>query len=51
MIALLLLTSVASTEDFVRQASVADGDTLEIHGTRIRLLGGGYTGEQLAVPW
>ena len=30
---------MASAGDFVGQASVIDGDTLEIHGTRIRLWG------------
>jgi endonuclease YncB( thermonuclease family) len=39
MLALLLLSGVASAGDFVGQASVIDGDTLEIHGTRIRLWG------------
>jgi endonuclease YncB( thermonuclease family) len=43
MLMLLLLPSVASADDFVRRASVIDGDTIEIHGTRIRLLGGGCT--------
>jgi endonuclease YncB( thermonuclease family) len=36
---LLLLSSRAFANDFVGQASVIDGDTLEIHGTRIRLWG------------
>lgn len=36
---LLLLTSAAPADNFVGQASVIDGDTLEIHGTRIRLWG------------
>jgi endonuclease YncB( thermonuclease family) len=36
---LLLLSSAALADDFVGQASVIDGDTLEIHGTRIRLWG------------
>jgi endonuclease YncB( thermonuclease family) len=36
---LLLLSSTAFANDFVGQASVIDGDTLEIHGTRIRLWG------------
>ena len=35
----LLLSSAAVADDFVGQASVIDGDTLEIHGTRIRLWG------------
>src|SRR5205823_7895342 len=36
---LLLLSSAAVADDFVGQASVIDGDTLEIHGMRIRLWG------------
>jgi endonuclease YncB( thermonuclease family) len=38
---LLLLTwcSSAYSDDMVGQASIIDGDTLEIHGTRIRLWG------------
>jgi endonuclease YncB( thermonuclease family) len=36
---LALLSDVAMADDFVGQASVIDGDTLEIHGTRIRLWG------------
>src|SRR6201982_3149750 len=36
---LLLLSGAALADDFVGQASVIDGDTLEIHGTRIRLWG------------
>jgi endonuclease YncB( thermonuclease family) len=32
--------SVALTDDLAGRASVIDGDTLEIHGTRIRLWGG-----------
>lgn len=36
---LLLLSSAALADNFVGQASVIDGDTLEIHGTRIRLWG------------
>ncbi|MFB9264036.1 thermonuclease family protein [Bradyrhizobium erythrophlei] len=36
---LLLLSSAALADDFVGQASVIDGDTLEFHGTRIRLWG------------
>lgn len=34
-----LLSIPAFAEDVVGQASVIDGDTLEIHGTRIRLWG------------
>src|ERR1700730_10298688 len=29
----------ASSDDFTGQASIIDGDTLEIHGTRVRLWG------------
>src|SRR5205823_14624619 len=36
---LLLLSSGALADNFVGQASVIDGDTLEIHGTHIRLWG------------
>src|SRR5690242_14847183 len=36
---LALLPSAVLADDFVGQASVIDGDTLEIHGTRIRLWG------------
>jgi endonuclease YncB( thermonuclease family) len=32
-------SAAAVTDNFVGQASVVDGDTLEIHGTRIRLWG------------
>lgn len=32
-------TSTAFTADLIGQASIIDGDTLEIHGTRIRLWG------------
>jgi endonuclease YncB( thermonuclease family) len=35
----VLLSDVAMADDFVGQASVVDGNTLEIHGTRIRLWG------------
>lgn len=41
----LSLSGVASAGDFVGQASVIDGDTLEIHGTWIRLLGDRCTGK------
>src|ERR1700722_3663363 len=38
--ALFLVTaSAGATDDLAGQASVIDGDTLEIHGTRIRLWG------------
>src|SRR5262249_53877874 len=36
---LLLLSGGALADEFVGQASVVDGDTLEIHGMRIRLWG------------
>jgi endonuclease YncB( thermonuclease family) len=36
---LLLLSSGALADNFVGQASVIDGDTLEIHGTHVRLWG------------
>jgi endonuclease YncB( thermonuclease family) len=35
----LLFSGGALADDFVGQASVVDGDTLEIHGNRIRLWG------------
>jgi endonuclease YncB( thermonuclease family) len=35
----LAMASPASTDDLTGQASIIDGDTLEIHGTRIRLWG------------
>jgi len=40
-IAVILLTKsgAAWSDSFIGQASVIDGDTLEIHGTRIRLWG------------
>src|ERR1700720_3874367 len=36
---ILAPTSAAAADNLVGQASVIDGDTLEIHGTRIRLWG------------
>nr|WP_245312755.1 thermonuclease family protein [Bradyrhizobium macuxiense] len=36
---LVHLSSMALADQFVGQASVIDGDTLEIHGTRVRLWG------------
>jgi hypothetical protein len=41
MVALMLLAScsMAFSDDLAGQASIIDGDTLEIHGTRIRLWG------------
>jgi endonuclease YncB( thermonuclease family) len=36
---LLALTGAALPADLIGQASIIDGDTLEIHGTRIRLWG------------
>jgi hypothetical protein len=38
-LALLFSCGVALPDDMTGQASVIDGDTLEIHGTRIRLWG------------
>ena len=35
----LSLSSAASADGLSGQASIIDGDTLEIHGTRIRLWG------------
>jgi endonuclease YncB( thermonuclease family) len=37
MFATLSISGAALSDDLVGQASVIDGDTLEIHGTRIRL--------------
>lgn len=39
LLALLSLWSPALAGDLMEQASIIDGDTLEIHGTRIRLWG------------
>lgn len=39
LLLLMLLSVGAMADDFVGQATVVDGDTLEIHGTRIRLWG------------
>src|SRR4051795_10414694 len=39
VVLLLLLPGGALADDLVGQASVVDGDTLEIHGIRIRLWG------------
>ena len=39
LLTLMALCSPASGSDLIGQASVIDGDTLEIHGTRIRLWG------------
>jgi endonuclease YncB( thermonuclease family) len=36
---LLLATAAATAEPLIGRASIVDGDTLEIHGTRIRLWG------------
>src|SRR4030088_2301882 len=36
---ILLLLSGCCANDWVAKASVVDGDTLEVHGTRIRLWG------------
>ena len=38
-LALLASSGAASADDLIGQASVIDGDTLEIHGNRIRLWG------------
>src|SRR6201984_2434577 len=39
LLILLFLWSPALADDLIGQASVIDGDTIEIHGTRIRLWG------------
>lgn len=39
VISILSLVGVAYAADLTGQASIIDGDTLEIHGTRIRLWG------------
>jgi endonuclease YncB( thermonuclease family) len=41
LVALMLILSNdgAIADDLIGQASIVDGDTLEIHGTRIRLWG------------
>src|ERR1700694_866027 len=39
MVAALSLSSAAFADDLSGQASIIDGDTLEIHSTRIRLWG------------
>jgi endonuclease YncB( thermonuclease family) len=39
LIALIAAPANAGTPDLSGQASVIDGDTLEIHGTRIRIFG------------
>jgi hypothetical protein len=39
IIGLALLPIRANATDMMGQASIIDGDTLEIHGTRIRLWG------------
>jgi len=38
-LAILSLTAAASAADLIGQASIIDGDTIEIHGQRIRLFG------------
>jgi endonuclease YncB( thermonuclease family) len=38
-LAMLLLAPAASAADQVGQASIIDGDTIEIHGQHIRLFG------------
>src|ERR1700730_10549175 len=39
VLVLLISALVARADDLAGQASIIDGDTLEIHGTRIRLWG------------
>src|SRR6266436_617546 len=39
MVASLTVVSHASAADLIGQASIIDGDTIEIHGQRIRLFG------------
>src|SRR6516225_2766413 len=39
LLMLLSLSGPAIADDLIGQASIIDGDTLEIHGTRIRLWG------------
>jgi endonuclease YncB( thermonuclease family) len=39
LLSLMVITSPASAADLIGQASIIDGDTIEIHGTRIRLWG------------
>ena len=34
-----LICSAASADDLIGQASIVDGDTLEIHGARVRIFG------------
>jgi endonuclease YncB( thermonuclease family) len=36
---MLAVAGTAAADDLTGQASIVDGDTLEIHGTRIRLWG------------
>jgi endonuclease YncB( thermonuclease family) len=38
-LAMLSLAPAASAADIIGQASIIDGDTIEIHGQRIRLFG------------
>lgn len=38
-LALVCLPAIASAEPLIGRASVIDGDTIEVHGTRIRLAG------------
>jgi endonuclease YncB( thermonuclease family) len=40
----------AAADDLMGQASIIDGDTLEIHGNRIRLRGIDAPGKQSAMP-
>ena len=37
--AMLSIASASSAADLIGQASIIDGDTIEIHGQRVRLFG------------
>ena len=39
LLALSFMTTGAAADDLTGRASVIDGDTIEIHGSRIRLFG------------
>src|SRR5262245_41250346 len=39
LFALMLVAMPASAADLAGQATIIDGDTIEIHGTRVRLFG------------
>ena len=50
-VALVLAAGIAAAaDDLTGQASIIDGDTLEIHGNRIRLRGIDAPGKQSAMP-